>query len=131
MEASSVYETKPYGYKNQGNFLNAAVKISTEFSFIQLLDYLKLIEKNLGRVKTEKWGPREIDLDLLFFNDLIYSNDRVTIPHKEIAYRDFVLVPLCEISPNFVHPALKIKICDICINESEKCILRKQIDKIF
>ncbi len=131
MEASSVYETKPYGYKDQDNFFNAAIKIKTEFSVIRLLEILKSIEKDLGRSRTQKWGPREIDLDLLFFNDLIFSNERVTIPHKEIAKRDFVLVPLCEIAPDFIHPALKIKICDICIDDSEKCVLRKINDKIL
>ena len=103
LEASSVYETKPYGYKDQDNFFNAAIKIKTEFSVIRLLEILKSIEKDLGRSRTQKWGPREIDLDLLFFNDLIFSNERVTIPHKEIAKRDFVLVPLCEIAPDFIY----------------------------
>ena len=131
MEASSVYETKPYGYVNQDNFFNAAIKIKTEYSVIQLLDCLKSIEKEIGRIKTERWGPREIDLDLLFFNDLIFSNYRITIPHREVANRDFVLVPLCEIAPNFIHPALNKKICDICIDESDKCVIRKLNDKIL
>jgi len=131
VEASSVYETKPYGYVNQDNFFNAAIKIKTEYSVIQLLDCLKSIEKEIGRIKTERWGPREIDLDLLFFNDLIFSNYRITIPHREVANRDFVLVPLCEIAPNFIHPALNKKICDICIDESDKCVIRKLNDKIL
>ena len=131
LSSSSVYETKPYGYKEQDNFFNAVIKVSTNFSLLQLLEELKQIERELGRVNSSKWGPREIDMDLLFFNDLIFSNEKITIPHKEIAYRDFVLVPLCEISPDYIHPALKIKICDICIDDSEKCILKKLPDKIF
>ncbi len=131
IQASSVYETKPYGYKEQENFLNAAVKIKTEYPFTNLLDRLKQIEKKIGREKTIRWGPREIDLDLLLFNDVVYSDARITIPHKEIASRDFVLVPLCEISPDLIHPALNVKICDICIDESEYCIIRKLPDSIL
>ncbi len=129
--ASSVYETKPYGYKEQANFFNAAVKISTGLSFEDLLSGLKQIEREIGRVKSTKWGPREIDLDLLFYNSLIYSDERLTIPHKEIQYRDFVLVPLCELSPELVHPALNVKICNICIEEPGLCIIRKLPDKIL
>ena len=131
LETSAVYETKPYGYIDQDNFFNAVIKIQTEYSIIKLLDCLKSIEKDLGRIKSERWGPREIDLDLLFFNNMIFSNERLTIPHKEATNRDFVLVPLCEIAPDFVHPALKIKICDICIDENEKSVLRKLNDKIL
>ncbi len=130
IRVSSVYETRPYGFQDQENFLNAAAKISTGYSFIELLDRLKKIESELGRIKRNKWGPREIDLDLLFFNEIVYSDERVTIPHKEITARDFVLVPLCEITPELIHPALNIKICDICIDESGHCIIRKLTDNI-
>ena len=130
IRVSSVYETRPYGFQDQENFLNAAAKISTGYSFIELLDRLKKIESELGRIKRNKWGPREIDLDLLFFNEIVYSDERVTIPHKEITARDFVLVPLCEITPELIHPALNIKICDICIDESVHCIIRKLTDNI-
>lgn len=129
--ASSVYETKPYGFKEQDNFFNAAIGINTSLSFNDLLPLLKKIEKDIGRTKNPKWGPREIDLDLLFFNDLIYEDERLTIPHKEVQYRDFVLVPLCEIAPELIHPALNVKICDICIDESEKCIIGRLSDKIL
>ena len=120
---SSIYETLPYGYKNQANFYNAVIKIKTSYKLIELLNHLKSIEKEIGREKNVRWGPREIDLDILFFNDLIYSNDRITIPHKEAAKRDFVLKPLCEIAPDYIHPALNQKICDICIVESEKTVI--------
>jgi 2-amino-4-hydroxy-6-hydroxymethyldihydropteridine diphosphokinase len=125
VRSSSVYETKPFGYKNQENFLNAAIEVMTEKSLLEMLDCLKAIEKELGRAAGERWGPREIDLDLLFFNDVVFSNDRLTVPHKEVESRDFVLVPLCEIAPDFIHPALKQKICNICISDSEKYIIGK------
>ncbi len=96
-----------------------------------MLEHLKIIEKKLGRIQRPKWGPREVDLDLLFYNNLIFSNESVTIPHKEVIYRDFVLVPLSEIAGDFVHPALNKKICDICLEDSEKFVIQKLSDKIF
>jgi 2-amino-4-hydroxy-6-hydroxymethyldihydropteridine diphosphokinase len=123
--ASSLYETKPLGGTNQENFLNAVIKISTEYSPEELFNFLKSVEKELGRSKTERWGDREIDLDILLYNDIVYSNDTITIPHKEIVNRDFVLVPLCEIDSGLIHPELKQKICDIRVKDSEKCIIRK------
>ena len=127
---SSIYETLPYGYKNQGNFYNAVIKIKTNYELIELLDLLKSIENKIGRKDSVKWGPREIDIDILFFNDLIFSNNRITVPHKEAAKRDFVLIPLSEIAPDLIHPALNQKICDICIVESEKTVIGKIQQKL-
>jgi 2-amino-4-hydroxy-6-hydroxymethyldihydropteridine diphosphokinase len=127
---SSIYETLPYGYKDQGNFYNAVIKITTSYELLDLLDLLKSIEKKLGRENSTKWGPREIDLDILFYNDLIFSNNRITVPHKEAANRDFVLIPLSEIAPDLNHPALNQKICDICIVESEKTVIGKIQQKL-
>lgn len=131
VKCSSVYETKPFGYKAQENFLNAVMQVSTEKSLLDVIDNLKGIEKELGRVASTRWGPREIDLDLLFYGNLVFSNERVTVPHKEVASRDFVLIPLCEIAPDFIHPALNLKICDICISDSEKYIIKKLLGTIF
>src|ERR1039457_6182516 len=102
-DISSIYETLPYGFKDQGNFYNAAIKIKTSYELIELLDFLKSIEKKIGREDSIKWGPREIDIDILFYNDLIFSNNRITVPHKEAARRDFVLIPLSEIAPDLNH----------------------------
>ena len=129
--ASSIYETKPYGVKEQDNFLNAVIKISTSFNLSQLFIFLKNIEHELGRKSNTKWGPREIDLDLLFFNDIVYSDEKIIIPHKEIELRDFVLTPLCEIAPDLFHPVLNQKISDICIDEKNKTIIAKIQDKIL
>ncbi len=128
--SSSLYETKPLGNRKQENYLNAVIKISTKYSVIELFNFLKSIEKELGRSKTERWGDREIDMDILFYNDLVYSDDIITIPHKGITSRDFVLVPLCEINSSLIHPELKQKICDINVADSEKCIIRKLTYKL-
>jgi 2-amino-4-hydroxy-6-hydroxymethyldihydropteridine diphosphokinase len=125
VKSSTVYETKPFGYKEQENFYNAAIEVSTEKSLLEVIERLKNIEKELGRVAGTRWGPREIDMDLLFYNDVVFSNDTVTVPHKEVASRDFVLIPLCEIAPGLFHPALNVKICDICISDSENYVIKK------
>jgi len=128
--SSSLYETKPLGNRTQENYLNAVIQISTGYTTIELFNFVKNIEKELGRSKTERWGDREIDIDILFYNDLIYSDEIITIPHKGIPNRDFVLVPLCEINSSLIHPELKQKICDINVADSEKCIIRKLPEKL-
>jgi 2-amino-4-hydroxy-6-hydroxymethyldihydropteridine diphosphokinase len=129
--SSSVFETKPYKNFNKENFLNAVIKISTDYNLKELFYFLKETERNLGRKTTEKWGDREIDLDILFFNDIIYKDDIITVPHKELHKRDFVMIPLCEIEPGLIHSELKQKICDITVEDSEKCVIRKLSDKII
>lgn len=114
---SSIYETLPYGVVDQDNFFNAVLKIKTNFKPKELFHFLKSLETKVGRNITTKWGPREIDLDILFFNDLIYSDDEITIPHKDLLNRDFVLVPLIEIEPELIHPEFKKKIAEISIFE--------------
>lgn len=123
IKISSVYETKPFGIKDQGNFLNGVIAIETVLELHPLLDFLKGIEQQLGRRKREKWDCREIDLDILFFDDLVYSDERVTVPHPYISVRDFVLVPLCEIAPGFFHPGLQKSICDIVLQENEQYVI--------
>ena len=122
---SSVYETEPYGVKDQDDFLNVVIKINMEYSPVDLFSLLKSIEKDLGREKTIKWGPREIDLDILFYNDLIYSDENLTIPHKGIAERDFVLAPLNEIDADLVHPVTGKKISELIKTIKEVSIRNK------
>lgn len=101
------------------------MKIITEYTPIKLFNFLKWIELELGRENTIKWGPRKIDLDILFYNNLIYTDDYITIPHKGILERDFVLIPLSEIEPELVHPTIGQKISMIEIPEEEKTIINK------
>ena len=123
--SSSVYETKPFGDVNQADFLNAVIKVKTSYLLIEMFDFLKQLEVELGRRESTKWGPREIDLDLLFFNDFIFNNEKLTVPHFGIQDRDFVLVPLKEIASEYFHPALKKKISDICIEDIPQTVIRK------
>jgi 2-amino-4-hydroxy-6-hydroxymethyldihydropteridine diphosphokinase len=104
IRASSLYDSEPAGEVEQPNFLNAVAQIDTELTARQLLWNLLLIERRLGRVRSARWGPRSIDLDLLMFGELVVEEPDLQVPHPELASRSFVLVPLVEIDPLLVHP---------------------------
>ena len=131
IKLSSIYESKPFGEKNQANFLNAVAKIETNLSPQEFFRLIKKIERKLGRKETYKWGPREIDIDLLFYNDIVFSDENLTVPHPGISQRDFVITPLMEIAPMLFHPVLKQKISDIYISESDRNIIRRVSQKIL
>ena len=103
---SSLYEAEPVGYKEQTKFLNCVVAIKTCLSPHTLLQTLKQIETDVGRQHRIRWGPREIDMDILIYGDLCVEIPNLTIPHPEMHLRRFVLVPLAEIAPDLVHPIL-------------------------
>ncbi len=128
---SSVYETTPYGNINQPNFLNAVAEIETTLELFSLFYYLKSIEVKIGRTDQKKhWGPREIDIDILFYNELIYNGENLTIPHKEIMQRDFVIIPLIEIAPDYVHPQHRKRISELNLSLTEKHIISKMKKKL-
>ncbi|GAB4291175.1 MAG: 2-amino-4-hydroxy-6-hydroxymethyldihydropteridine diphosphokinase [Ignavibacteriaceae bacterium] len=122
---SSVYESKAYGIKEQSDFLNAVIMIKTGMEVRELLSFLKDVEKKSGRSAGKRWGPREIDLDLLFYNKLVLREDEISVPHPGIQFRDFVVVPLSEIAPELIHPVLKIKVSSIKIGEEDRTIISK------
>ncbi|MCW4017233.1 MAG: 2-amino-4-hydroxy-6-hydroxymethyldihydropteridine diphosphokinase [Candidatus Bathyarchaeota archaeon] len=103
LKASSIYETKPMYLENQDWFLNCAAKVETDLSPQQLLKFLKNIEKEFGRKVVERNGPRIIDLDIVFYGNQVVDEPDLQIPHPRIQERAFVLVPLAEIAPQFVH----------------------------
>lgn len=103
---SSIYETDPAGGPPQGKFLNGVIEIETSLLPDELLDRLKGIESRLGRVKTQENGPRTIDLDILFYGDIVIDGERIKIPHPRMHGREFVLRGLNEIAPDFLHPRL-------------------------
>jgi 2-amino-4-hydroxy-6-hydroxymethyldihydropteridine diphosphokinase len=104
---SSLYQSEPFGITDQDWFVNSVVQITTGLSPEKLLEVCLSIELKMGRTRTEKWGPRIIDLDILFYDELILKQDGLEIPHPGIAERSFVLSPMNEIAPDFVHPGLK------------------------
>lgn len=107
IKLSKFYETEPWGYEDQDNFLNIAIRGKTSLLPIELLKFVKDVEKKVGRIERFKWGPREIDIDILFYDDLIYKDSDLQIPHPYLHERDFALSPLMDLDPNLVHPILK------------------------
>lgn len=107
LKQSSYYRTEPWGYREQNDFINLVIKVQTSYTLLELLDFLQSVERELGRVRTIPWGPRTIDLDILFYNNDIFTSPRLTIPHPHIGNRDFVLIPLEEIDPHLVHPVYR------------------------
>lgn len=102
-QCSHLYTSNPMGPQNQPDFVNAVCRITTSLSPIELLDCLQEIENRHGRERNgDKWGPRTLDLDILLFNNVTMSNDRLTLPHYGMAQREFVLVPLFEIAPDMI-----------------------------
>ncbi|HVN16616.1 MAG TPA: 2-amino-4-hydroxy-6-hydroxymethyldihydropteridine diphosphokinase [Anaerolineales bacterium] len=103
---SHIYQTPPWGYEDQPAFLNMAVKGETDLGPESLLKRLKQIEVELGREPTFRYGPRQIDLDILFYDDLILNQENLVIPHPRLQERAFVLVPLNDIAPELRHPVI-------------------------
>lgn len=104
---ASLYETEPVGHENQPWFLNTAIEIRTKLSPQKLLALLKDVERRLGRKSRQRWGPREIDLDLLLYGERVMDEPHLQIPHAQLHRRRFMLVPLAEIAPDAVHPRCK------------------------
>ena len=106
IEKSPIYETPPWGFIDQPSFLNLTLKAETAMEPLRLLKTLKKIESDLGRKPSVRWGPRRIDIDILFYDDLVFERYGLTIPHPRLHERAFVLVPLADIAPGMVHPVL-------------------------
>jgi 2-amino-4-hydroxy-6-hydroxymethyldihydropteridine diphosphokinase len=104
LRVSSLYDTDPVGEVEQPPFLNAVAWLESELEPRELLWHLLLIEKRMGRVRAQRWGPRSIDLDLLFFGDTVLDEPDLKVPHPEAHRRAFVLYPLHELDPDFLHP---------------------------
>lgn len=110
---SSMITTKPYGKTDQPDFLNCVIELDTDILPEELLKKCLDIENQLGRIRNEKWGPRTIDIDLLFYEDKIINTELLVLPHPQLHKREFVLTSLNELCPDLVHPILNKKIEDI------------------
>jgi len=122
---SSVYETEPYGVKDQPDFLNAVIGIETDLSVEELQRHLKSIEQEAGRIRRAKWGPREIDIDILFFGSRRIEGGILTVPHPGVAERRFVLEPLAEVSPDFIHPVTQMTVSELLHHCPDRSEVRK------
>lgn len=112
---SAVYETPPWGFEDQEKFLNQAVRVETYLKPEQLIKHLKRLEVALGRKESFQNGPRLIDIDILFYDDLVLYSPALTIPHPHLHERGFVLVPLMDIASDFVHPVKKKSIRELAL----------------
>jgi 2-amino-4-hydroxy-6-hydroxymethyldihydropteridine diphosphokinase len=106
LSSSSFYKSPPLGPQDQPDFINCVVKLETELTAHILLETLQEIENQHGRKREIRWGPRTLDLDILLFGDMTINDDNLTIPHPQLAYRDFVLVPLNEIESDMIIPGM-------------------------
>ncbi|MEK7673356.1 MAG: 2-amino-4-hydroxy-6-hydroxymethyldihydropteridine diphosphokinase [Patescibacteria group bacterium] len=106
LKKSSVYDTEPVGYTDQGNFLNMAVEAETELTPVELMFRMQEVEHKMGRIREIENGPRIIDLDLLFYENKILNQKNLRVPHQKLHLRSFVLDPMLEIAPDYIHPEL-------------------------
>ena len=123
---SQVYETAAWGKTDQAPFYNQAIQVRTEMTAREALDTIHEIENQLGRQRNEHWGPRTIDIDILFFENEIINTPKLTLPHPRLHERNFVLVPLMEIVPDFIHPVLNKSIKEL----HEICMDKLQVTPI-
>jgi len=126
IKRSSVYETPPWGFESEENFWNQVIIVETQFSPEKLLKNIAQIENRFGRERVKgKYTSREMDIDILYFDDLIMNIEKLTIPHPQISNRLFVLLPLAEIAPEFVHPLLRLNSLQMLKNCSDSSTIKK------
>lgn len=126
VKKSHLYETQPWGNTDQESFLNQVIMVNTMLDPRGLLDKIAKIDRELGRERREKWGPRTIDVDILFYGKRVIRDKGLEIPHPQLHKRAFVLVPLMEIAPDLEHPVLKQQIDELymaCDDPSEVVML--------
>lgn len=121
---SPLYDTSPYGFTEQPNFLNAVLLLDTPLSAVDLLNGLKKIEKDIGRKIRIRWGPREIDLDIILYDEMKISTADLTIPHPDFHNRVFVLRPLADVAPNLEIPGSQITIRESLNKCQDKTIIK-------
>ena len=125
IRVSSLYDTEPVGVIEQPRFLNAVAMLDTELTARQLLWNLQRIEARLGRTRSQRWGPRTMDLDLLLYGDLVIEEADLRLPHPELARRAFVLVPLVELDPQLTHPASGLSVVQMLARLEQKSPLKR------
>jgi 2-amino-4-hydroxy-6-hydroxymethyldihydropteridine diphosphokinase len=128
LKIASLYKSSAYGFQEQPDFLNTVIVLSTKLKPLDLLKALKKIEMDLGRTRTKRWGPREIDLDIILYDQLKINSDTLTIPHPDFHNRNFVLLPLSEIASELTSPVHKMTVSDLlekCGDETQITLLDK------
>jgi len=124
VKESSLYETEPVGFRDQGWFLNCAVEVETTLGPAELLEAIWGIEQSMGRHRTVPMGPRVIDIDIVLYDDQIVENENLSIPHPRMLARNFVLVPLDEIAPHVLHPIAQKTIHELLADSRDSSEVR-------
>ena len=124
--AAPLYETKPRYFEDQQNFLNTVLSGYTDLEPRELLQFTKAVQKEVGRVERFRNGPREIDIDILFYDNVVYKDEELEIPHPRLQERDFVLQPFSDINPDFSHPVLKKTIRELLatLPEQQRSVIK-------
>jgi len=125
LRLSSLYQTEPVEIQDQPWFYNQVVEIEANFSPLELLKLIKKIEQRMGRKDSIPKAPRKIDIDILLAEEKVVKTKELVIPHPGLEKRNFVLIPLCEIAPELVHPVLKIKIEDLVKKSKDPSLVRR------
>ena len=125
---SSIYESEPWGKKDQSAFLNCVIGLKSTLKPEECLSIILEIEKEMGRERMEKWGPRTLDIDILIYGELIISNEKLEIPHPSMCARRFVMEPFSEICPNLIHPVFKKSVLNLsnACEDTSKIIVFKE-----
>lgn len=127
--ASSIYETEAWGKQDQNSFYNQALELETKLSAKELLQSILNIEQSLGRIRSEKYGPRTVDIDIIFFNNDVIHIPHLTIPHPQVQNRRFALQCLEEIIPDYIHPVLKRSVAQLlaeCADPLQAKVLERE-----
>ncbi|OPX17626.1 2-amino-4-hydroxy-6-hydroxymethyldihydropteridine diphosphokinase [candidate division WOR-3 bacterium 4484_100] len=122
LRRSRIYKTQPWGYSNQPDFLNLGVEVKCDYPPTELLNILKQIEKKLGRIKGPRWGPRLIDIDIIFYGNQIVKTRELTIPHPQFFNRPFALHIIAELAPDFIPPGSDLRMSEISREVSDEGI---------
>jgi len=125
LRVSKIYETEPWGFKKQKSFFNCAAVFLCRISSAELLKLAGLTEKKAGRSGGKKWQARELDIDILFYGNSVIHNTRLKIPHPYIEYRNFVLKPLVDIIPGYMHPVLQRSILNLYYISKDNCKVKE------
>ncbi|HDL89655.1 MAG TPA: 2-amino-4-hydroxy-6-hydroxymethyldihydropteridine diphosphokinase [Thermodesulforhabdus norvegica] len=113
VEVSPWYRTEPVGFKKQPWFVNGVIWGVTNLEPVKLLEAIQAVENSMGRERTIKWGPRTIDIDILFYGNKRVNMENLVIPHPELHKRRFVLVPLCDLAPHWIHPEFGVSVKEL------------------
>ena len=126
MTVAPFYETKPRYYEDQQNFLNTVLRGFSELAPRELLQFTKTVQQEVGRVERFRYGPREIDIDILFYDNVVYKDEELEIPHPRLHERDFVLQPFSDINPDFSHPVLNKTIRELLntLPEEQRSVIK-------